>query len=153
VLLGGIILFTGLGSLASSRVPIERPRVAILFPLVPAVLIGLAGLAVDHLLGALGAATTAARVATSLALVAVPALGMGLCFPLGLRLVDRSIGPDKPGLGPWMWGLNGACGVVASGLALTCSMVWGIGTTLAIGAGCYVLLLACTAALVRARRA
>ena len=39
----------------------------------------------------------------------------------------------------------------ASGLALTCSMVWGIGTTLALGAACYVLLLACTAALVRAR--
>jgi len=155
VLLGGIILFTGLGSLASSRVPIDRPKVAILYPLVPAVLIGLAGAAVDPLLGALGAAGTAARVATSLALVAVPALGMGLCFPLGLRLVDRGIAPDgsagKPSLGPWMWGLNGACGVVASGLALTCSMVWGIGTTLALGAACYVLLLACTAALVRAR--
>jgi hypothetical protein len=153
VLLGGIILFTGLGSLASSWVPFDRPKVAIAYPLVPAVLIGLAGLAVDQLLGALGGATTAVRVLTALALVAVPALGMGLCFPLGLRLVDRGIGPDKPGLGPWMWGLNGACGVIASGLALTCSMVWGIGTTLLLGAACYVLLLACTAALVRTRGA
>jgi hypothetical protein len=148
VLLGGVILFTGVGSLASSRVPLERTRVARLFPLVPAVLVGLAGAAMDPLLGAFVAAGTLVRVVISLALVAVPALGMGLGFPLGLRLVDHEIGPERTAIGPWMWGLNGACGVVASGLALTCSMVWGIGTTLAVGAGCYVLLLACTAVLV-----
>jgi predicted membrane-bound spermidine synthase len=156
VLLGGIILFTGIGSLASSRVDVERPRVAILFPLVPAVLVAIAGLAVDPLLGAFGAAGTATRVLTALALVAVPALGMGLGFPLGLRLVDRGDQGDRGDrspLGPWMWGLNGACGVVASGLALTCSMAWGIGTTLAVGAVCYTLLIACTAAMVRARGA
>jgi hypothetical protein len=44
-----------------------------------------------------------------------------------------------------MWGINGACGVVASGLALTSSMAWGIGTTLLIGAGCYLVLPVCTA--------
>ncbi len=154
VLLGGIILFTGIGSLASSRVLVDRPRVAMLFPLVPAILVALAGLAVDPLLGALGAAGTAARVLTSLALVAIPALGMGLGFPLGLRLVDGGGDHgDRSAVGPWMWGLNGACGVVASGLALTCSMAWGIGTTLAVGAVCYALLIACTAALVRARGA
>lgn len=152
VLLGGIILFTGLGSLTSSRVPIDRPRVAMLYPLVPVLAIGIAGAAVDPLMTALGAAGTAARVAVSLALVAVPGLGMGVGFPLGLRLVDRLASADQRiGLGPWMWGLNGACGVVASGLALTCSMVWGIGTTLAVGAGCYLLLLACTASLVHSR--
>jgi hypothetical protein len=54
--------------------------------------------------------------------------------------------PDAaPDLGPWMWGVNGACGVVASGLALTCSMVWGISTTLGVGAVCYALLALCTA--------
>ena len=114
--------------------------------------IGIAGASVDPLMSALGASGTAARVAISLALVAVPGLGMGLGFPLGLRLVDRlAQDGSRISLGPWMWGLNGACGVVASGLALTCSMVWGIGTTLTVGAGCYLLLLACTASLVRSR--
>ena len=85
------------------------------------------------------------RVAIGVALVATPALGLGLGFPLGLRLVERT-GED---LGPWMWGVNGACGVVASGLALTSSMAWGISVTLRIGAGCYLALILCTAVLSR----
>jgi hypothetical protein len=49
-----------------------------------------------------------------------------------------------------MWGINGACGVVASGLALTSSMAWGIATTLMIGAGCYAVLVVCSGWLQRA---
>lgn len=152
VLLGGIILFTGLGSLASARVRLDAPRVARLYPLAPAIAITVAGLLVDPTMTAFAGATTPVRVVVGVLLVAVPALGMGLGFPLGLRLCERMRG-DRAPLGPWMWGLNGACSVVASGLALTCSMAWGIGTTLAIGTGCYLALLACTARLVRAARA
>jgi hypothetical protein len=147
VLLGGLILFTGLGSLASARVPIDRPAVARRFPLLPAACIVLAGVALDPTMSALSGAGTALRITVAIALVAVPALGMGLGFPLGLRLVERLRAPDQPPLGPWMWGINGACGVVASGLALTCSMAWGIATTLGVGACCYLALLACTARL------
>jgi len=162
VLLGGIILFTGFGSLASSRIRLDddagRPtRWARLFPLVAAVCIVTAQLALDPVMSGVAGAATPLRIAVSIALVAVPALGMGLGFPLGLRLCERLRGGDGPqrgpGLGPWMWGLNGACGVVASGLALTCSMVWGIRTTLVLGACCYVALLGCTARLSRAPKA
>jgi hypothetical protein len=34
--------------------------------------------------------------------------------------------------------------VCASGLALGCSMVWGVPVTLGVGAACYLLLLGCT---------
>jgi spermidine synthase len=153
VLLGGLILFTGLGSLASARVPIDRPAVARRFPLLPAACIVLAGAAVDPVMSSLSGAGTALRIFVAIALVAVPALGMGLGFPLGLRLVERIREPSQPPLGPWMWGINGACGVVASGLALTCSMAWGIATTLGVGASCYLALLACTAKLARSARA
>ena len=47
---------------------------------------------------------------------------------------------QAPRLGPWLWGINGAFGVCASGLALGCSMVFGIRTTLIVGTACYVLL-------------
>lgn len=157
VLLGGIILFTGFGSLASSRIGLGADaasrRWARLFPLLPAVCIITAQLVLDPVMTGLASASTPARVAVSVAIVALPALGMGLGFPLGLRLCDRLGGPDRPSLGPWMWGLNGACGVVASGLALTCSMAWGIRTTLVLGACCYVALLVCTARLSRAPKA
>ena len=74
-----------------------------------------------------------------------PALGLGLCFPLGLRLSERmeqnAVGlAQAPTLGPWLWGINGAFGVCASGLALACSMIWGIPTTLLVGAACYLVL-------------
>ena len=114
------------------------------YPLIPAVLVTIAGLATGPLLHALTAAPIGARVAVGIALVGVPALGMGLGFPLGLRLVSGIGGSDRADLGPWMWGVNGACGVVATGLALTSSMAWGISTTLAIGAACYFALPLCT---------
>ena len=146
-LLGGIIFFTGVGSLVSGRVPTN-----LLYPLLPAALVGGIALAVDPVMGALAAASTPARTAAGVAIVGVPALGMGLCFPLGLRLVGALANDERPSLGPWMWGVNGACGVVASGLALTCSMAWSVTTTLFVGAVCYVALVPCVAWLVRAAK-
>ncbi len=150
-LLGGIIFFTGVGSLLSGKVPMDHPLVARLYPLLPALLVVGVALTLDPIMQSLASAPTATRVFAGVAVVGVPALGMGLGFPLGLRLVSALSGEGRPDLGPWMWGVNGACGVVASGLALTCSMAWGIAATLYAGAVCYVALLACTAWLVRGR--
>lgn len=144
VLLGGVIFFTGVGSMLSGRVTVERPWVGRLYPLVPAGLVLVAGASLDPVMAAFAAAGTPVRVLLGLGLVAVPALGLGLGFPLGLRLVAGLEREGRPPLGPWMWGINGACGVVASGLALTSSMAWGIATTLMIGAGCYALLPLCS---------
>jgi hypothetical protein len=79
---------------------------------------------------------------------------MGLCFPLGLCLTERmelARAPDQdaPQLGPWLWGINGAFGVCASGLGLGISMAWGVPVTLLCGAACYALLLPCTSRLAR----
>jgi hypothetical protein len=149
-LLGGIIFFTGMGSLASGRIDVSRPWLARLYPIIPATLVVVSALALDPLMDRFAGAETSLRLVISIGVVGLPALGMGLGFPLGLRLVaELCVAGDRPDLGPWMWGINGACGVVASGLALTCSMAWGIATTLLIGAGLYVALVPCTAWLVR----
>lgn len=72
-------------------------------------------------------------------LVIFPAgLLMGYGFPTGMRLIS-AVDP-KPT--PWFWGINGAAGVMASSLAVACSIGFGIGTTLAIGGVCYWLLIA-----------
>jgi hypothetical protein len=154
VLLGGIIFFTGLGSMASGRVDLANARVARLYPLLPTLLVLVAAACLDPLMHAFVGAHTATRVAVSLALVAVPALGLGLCFPLGLRLTEamearRSPAGGRPELGPWLWGVNGAFGVCASGLGLGLSMTLGIPATLLCGAACYALLLLATARLTR----
>src|SRR5690606_15441876 len=138
VVLGGIILAAGIGSLLSGRLAVEaRGKLGWLFPLIPALLVVLARMAAGPVTEAFAGAETSARVLLSVALIAPPALGMGLCFPLGLRLVEMAGGRA---ITPWLWGINGAFGVCASGLALGASMTWGISTTMAIGAACYVAL-------------
>lgn len=149
VVLGGIILAAGVGSLVSEKLAVERGgAIGWLFPLLPALLVVIARLAAGPVTEAFAGAETMVRVLLSVALIAPPALGMGVCFPLGLRLVERAGGRA---ITPWLWGINGAFGVCASGLALGTSMTWGISTTMAIGAGCYLALIPCARRLVRDR--
>ena len=155
VLLGGIILFTGIGSLLSGRIDVSNVRWARRYPLLPTGLVLIAAACIDPLMRAFVAAHTPARIAVSLALVAVPALGLGLCFPLGLRLTEamearRTADGSAAQLGPWLWGVNGAFGVCASGLGLGLSMTLGIPVTLLCGAACYALLLPATVRLTQA---
>jgi spermidine synthase len=143
VLLSSIILFAGLGSLLSGRLAIDRARAAMLFPLVPAALLLVLQPLMNFLMHAGDSATKPVRIAISILLIAPPALGLGFGFPVGLRLVNRlekSRQSTRDSIGPWLWGVNGACGVTASGLALACSMAWGVSATLLAGAGCYALL-------------
>ena len=61
---------------------------------------------------------------------------MGFAFPTGMRLisaVDR-----KPT--PWFWGINGAAGVLASIVAVGCSIAFGISVTIVVGGAFYLLL-------------
>ncbi len=160
VLLAGMIFFTGVGSLLSARLSLANPRTATLYPLVPAALIVVAGQLLPGAVHAFQAADTGTRIFISLLLVAPPAVGLGFGFPVGLRLVERmerktkgaaagASESDGAELGPWLWGINGACGVCASGLALGTSMVLGIHITLLIGAACYAVLPLATSRLYR----
>lgn len=146
ILLGGLICSAGIGSFLSARFKVPDGKWSRLFPLIPALLSALAGGASGPIQTHFSGAPLETRVAIALILVVLPALGMGICFPMGLRLVSslRERLEKAIDLGPWLWGINGACGVCASSLALACSMVWGISATLAIGSAAYLLLLPCT---------
>lgn len=143
VLLSGIILFTGVGSTLSGRIDIASTRWALMYPWLTALGVLVTAVAMEPVMAMLIASPASTRIGASLALLVPPALGMGLCFPLGLRLTERmetARSGNAPRLGPWLWGINGAFSVCASGLALGCSMVFGIRTTLLCGMLCYVLL-------------
>jgi hypothetical protein len=155
VLLGGVIFFAGVGSLLSARIDPNARKWAVSFPLVPAAWVLIVSLCAPLLLQRLGGSPLAMRGLISLGLLAPPALGMGLCFPLGLRLcehLERAHGSESPRLGPWLWSINGAFSVCASGLALMSSMAWGITSTLWLGAACYLLLPIATWQLTRSDR-
>jgi hypothetical protein len=95
------------------------------------------GLWVPSLLLSLESSSLGLRGLVCVAVIAPAGLLMGFGFPTGMNFitaVDR-----RPT--PWFWGINGASGVLASTVAVACSVAYGIGATLALGAVCYLLLI------------
>ncbi|MCB9490380.1 MAG: hypothetical protein H6684_16730, partial [Deltaproteobacteria bacterium] len=76
------------------------------------------------------------RATVAILLIAPAGLLMGQAFPTGMALVRA----DDTDPTPWLWGINGAAGVIASALAAATSIAFGIPVTLLIGAGCYGIL-------------
>jgi hypothetical protein len=111
LVLTGMLIFSGLGSMLSERVG-RAPRRAIAGACVvilawgAGLLLGLQPL----ILGTLGW-PWAARAALLVALLAPGSVALGFPFPLGLSRAGGA------GLLPWAWGLNGAFSVVATPLA------------------------------------
>jgi spermidine synthase len=137
VTLFSMILAAGAGSLLSDRIPVESTPIWLrVIPLGVAANLLLCTLSVQPLidrtieLGLLGRCSVTAGV------VGVAAFPLGLCFPIGLRLVRR-ISDDAM---PWMWGVNGAAGVLASVSAIWMSIWSGISTSLYVAACAYALL-------------
>jgi hypothetical protein len=91
----------------------------------------------------------AARSLIVMACTAPVCLLLGCCFPLGMRLVGR-ISPDATA---WMWGVNGAAGVLASIVAVGISMWLGIHVNLIVAVVLYGLLLLPMHGLARRARA
>jgi hypothetical protein len=145
VCLFSLIVASGLGSLTSDRLQLNTRGK----------LVGWAGvlvfylIALEQFLPALLESTTdqdrTFRIGISL--LAIMPLGflLGFAFPTGMRLVEDV--DRRPT--PWFWGINGATGVLASVLGLMISMSLGINVTLLISAGCYLLLIPASIALLR----
>lgn len=132
VTLMSLILATGLGSLASERLALGSRRVRALslgmaaaIGAVVVVLPWVAALAMGRSLGL--------RMLAVLALTFPLGLVAGFFFPVGIRLLRcRSATADA-----WMWGLNGAFGVLGSILAVILSMAFGIPWCLGVAALLY----------------
>ncbi len=137
VLLFTLILATGIGSLVSDIVPLDsRPRFFIW-----ALFTGAYVAALPHWLSSVFLAFDSASLLTRAILcvitIAPAGLLLGFGFPTGMRLIS-AIDPRPT---PWFWGINGAAGTLASTVAVASSISFGIGTTLTIGAACYILLI------------
>ncbi len=136
IILFSMICFTGIGSFASDRFPVaRRPRVLMLPVVIGTVVLGLIWV-IQPMMDAtiqLGLAVRSLLVITCTAPVAVL---LGFCFPVGIDLVGRL----SPNATAWMWGVNGAAGVLASIAAVAISMWLGIHVNLLIAGLLYLLL-------------
>lgn len=119
VVLFSMLLATGVGSLLSERLGVSgRLR---LLPLGIAGALAVIAVGVPPLLASTMASSIAVRTAVVLGVTAPLSVLLGMCFPIGVRLVE-----DAPLVVAWAWGVNGAFSVLASILAVILSIWIGI---------------------------
>jgi hypothetical protein len=136
-----LLLFSGIGSRFSHRVPLWAALLSI-----PA-LAGAYAAGLSSIFDLALAAPIWTKVALTGAILAPLGLLMGVPFPKGIALLSRygldRLKPQLQGkagsgeLVAWAWASNGAVSVVASVLAALLSLSWGFSAVLACGAISY----------------
>jgi hypothetical protein len=135
LVLTGMLVFSGLGSMAADRLA-AVPRRAIVLACV--IIVTWCGAALAWLQPAILATLDLpwlARAALTLTVLAPVSLALGLPFPLGLSRTGSG------GFLPWAWGLNGAFSVVATPLANLIAREAGFSRVLLSAAVLYVIAL------------
>ena len=131
VVLAGILVFSGLGSLLSDRARL-RPclfALGVVAAFQPMVAVWLQQVSPRWSLLARGSAV----------LIALGPLGllMGIPFAKGLAFLAEQARHDMP----WAWAINGGTSVVASVLAAALALSWGAKAVTLLGAACYLVAL------------
>ena len=80
------------------------------------------------------------RIAFSAALTASLGFPMGMAFPAGMRTYARDLADETP----WLWGINGVAGVVASSGAVMLALDHGLSALFLLAAAGYALLVPLT---------
>lgn len=137
VVLFSLILSTGLGSFISDRWGLTtKSRFAAWTVLICVYLLFLP-LLLPVVFASFQSSGTLIRILLSIAVIAPMGTLMGFGFPTGMRLVEEI--DKKPT--PWFWGINGAAGVLASGLTVAASITFGISVSFLVATVCYGLLI------------
>jgi hypothetical protein len=140
IVLFSIILSTGLGSVVSERLSPFKNSSFLTWALAIGCYLFLLPSWLPGGTHAFQSSGLAARGALTVAAIFPAGVMMGRGFPTGMRLIAAAEAHQAT---PWLWGINGAAGVLAAGLAVACSIAFSIDATLRVGAVCYFLLIPC----------
>lgn len=136
VMLGGLLMLSGVGSYLSGRVNWGTRSVLIIF-----VSLFLAGGVVMSLPGPLfkffAGSSLWLRVLVVLILITPLGVLMGMPFPLGLR----QTGKDRPLIIPWLWGINGFTSVIGTITATITAIMFGYNSVTLLAFIAYVMAL------------
>ena len=138
VVLFALLLFTGVGSLLTTRPGLGGRRALTAALAAACAMIAAAAFGLGPLLHALIELPFAARLAVSVLVLAPLGLALGAAMPIGLRRVDAL----WPAAVPWAWGINGVTSVVASVLAVAVAVTAGFTVATLVSLGCYLAALA-----------
>ena len=138
VLITGMLVFSGLGALASERIlPRMRTVLPLLFLAIGALLI-LYALFINQALDAIGGLPYGARLLSCFLIVAPPAFLMGFPMPTAMTTLGR-LGKDH--LFIWAWGVNGCFSVIGAAAAPVIATNFGLGAVIEIAGFAYLLAL------------
>ncbi|MEN8199396.1 MAG: spermidine synthase-like protein [Thermodesulfobacteriota bacterium] len=130
--ISGLLIFSGVGSLISSRFQDIRCAPGLSTALV-ALLLLISLLSLPTFLQLTITLPTFTKILFVLLFIALPATVMGMPFPLGLAQLAR----DSRSQAAWAWGVNGCMSVVSSGLATIIAVELGFSAVLFFAAAAY----------------
>jgi hypothetical protein len=143
LILGGLLLFSGIGSFVSGF--LSRKWQTILVVLIPVILLAYAFMLDGIFVKLADCGFNGKLVASSLLIFPLSFL-MGVPFPNALEKIKKL---TSPGYGSMLFGISGAFGTIASAVSLFSSVSWGFKTTYLIGVACYALGAALFAVIIR----
>jgi hypothetical protein len=136
VLITGMLVFSGLGALASERaLPHMRTVMPALFVAVGVILI-LYGLYLGRVLDSIGAIAYPARLVVCFLLIAPPAFLMGFPMPVAMTTLGR-LGKDH--MFVWAWGVNGCFSVIGAAAAPVIATNFGLAAVIEVAGLAYLL--------------
>ncbi len=136
IVLFSMILFTGIGSLASDGVGVTGRKRLLLMPVGITATIAVTTLTMQPAIDIAFPANLTLRALVALGFTIPVGFVLGFCFPIGMRLVRVHSSKAMP----WMWGINGGFGVLGGVVSVIVSMACGISWSLMIGGLCYLSL-------------
>jgi predicted membrane-bound spermidine synthase len=136
VVLFSLLIFSGIGSYLSGRIPSDRLQGAIVKLLAIIVVLVLAYILVlPPIFYGLVQLARPIRIVIAVVVMAPLALMMGMPMPAAIRILSNRM----PEIIPWAWGVNGSASVLGSVAALAIALLSGFNQALLVGAGLYVL--------------
>ncbi len=136
VLIGSMLVFSGIGSLVSERILSTARNVLPVILAVVAVLLIAYGWGSPYVLDWVGTLPYVARLALCLLLVAPPAFLMGFPMPTAMASLARL---GKTDMFVWAWGINGCFSVVGAAAVPIIATTFGLGAVLATGGVAYLV--------------
>ncbi|MBV9220556.1 MAG: hypothetical protein JOY94_14160 [Methylobacteriaceae bacterium] len=136
VLITGMLVFSGLGSLVSERF-LERARrvMPAVFVAIGIILIGY-GLYLDRVLDLIGTFAYGWRLVFCFVLIFPPAFLMGFPMPTAMTSLAR-LGKDHMFL--WAWGINGCFSVIGAAIVPLVATSFGLAAVLIVSGCAYLL--------------
>ncbi len=136
IVLFSVILATGIGSLVSEIAMPLAPAALVGWPIALAAYLATLPLWMGDVLQATEPGSLLERAGVCLLIVVPAGVIMGFMFPTGMRLCGRI----NTQITPWLWAVNGAAGVLASGAAILTSIETSLNHALWVGAAAYAVL-------------